>query len=101
MTTVLEFATTMHQTQLDAVRKVEQRMLSAATKVVEQTKGKAPKLPEQFDTIVAPLREFVGKPVDYMKYFDAAGADWAKVREQFRTRMVELAEEAQDEAVKR
>lgn len=101
MTTVIEFATTLHQTQLSAVRKGQERMLSAATKVVDRAKGKGPKVPERLDTIVAPVRDFVGKPVDYMKYFEAAGADWAKVREQFRGRMVELAEEAQDGAVKR
>lgn len=100
MTTVIEFATTLHQTQLTAVRKGQERMLSAATKVVDQTKGKAPTMPRRLDTIVAPLRDFVGKPVDYMKYFDAAGADWAKMREQFRGRMVELAQQAQDAAVK-
>ncbi|MGV1029170.1 MAG: hypothetical protein ACOYBU_11730 [Dermatophilaceae bacterium] len=97
MSTVIDFAQTLHETQLDVTKKGVDALLGAATKLVDaqatlQTKIQefTPKVPENLQKLIEPVETFLGAPADYAKWVEATDADWDKMRRRYNLKLVDL-----------
>ncbi len=97
MSTVIDFAQTLHETQMDVTKKGVDTLFGFATKLVDaqatlQSKIQelTPKVPENLQKLVEPVETFLGAPADYAKWVEATDADWDKMRRRYNLKLVDL-----------
>ena len=97
MSTVINFAQTLHEAQMDVAKKGVDALLGVATKLVDaqatlqdKVQEFAPKVPDNLQKLTEPVESFLGKPADYAKWVEATDADWDKLRRKYNLKLVDL-----------
>ncbi len=97
MSTVIDFAQTLHEAQMDVTKKGVEALFGVAHKLVDaqatlqdKVSEMAPKVPENLQKLTEPVETFLGKPADYAKWVEATDADWDKLRRKYNLKLVDL-----------
>ena len=97
MSTVIDFAQTLHDAGLDVTKKGVDTLFGFATKLVDaqatlqdKVSEMAPKAPETLQKLTEPVQSFLGKPVDYAKWIEATDVEWDKLRRRYNVKLVDL-----------
>jgi hypothetical protein len=97
MSTVIDLAQTVHQSQVDVTKKgvdalfgIAAKLVDAETALHEKMQKMTPTVPENLQRLVEPVESFLGAPADYAKWVEATDADWDALRRQYTLKLVDL-----------